>query len=950
MSQQTPDNIDPKEATEAKLCAYLENELPPAERAEIEKYLESNPQHRQLLLELGKTRELLRSLPHEPAPVDLAEAFGERLERSMLLDGAGSNSPSLVPVRRWPQMMMLAAMVLLAAGLGVVIYVVLPSRNGPSPKYSAATPPPAPTLTPMAATTAPSAAPTAPPVSVATALDATAAHGMTERMAKVAATPTDEAGRIATESRGDLAKAGEAPAATAQPAPPPPVAVASTPITSAPVNSRLAMKAPQFNRAGGGGGRENEDLRLGTRSDVISNGFQIANGIDSNSTNQIITLNGGRASGFGGGGGGGAVAGGGFAAAAAVAPSLQLDAKELNDRLNRSTSEVRKLGGGQNGTLYVVVCADDPNAAAQQVRDYFTTNRISYQPLAADDAGAMTINGLAQATAANNSQSLQKQSIALNVKPPPQRMRGMSAAGDRQMLAKGSSYTGNAGPAAEKKETLGDGNAGANETVAAGATVDAPQAQQQPVPSQYGDYAMKTGAAYSLNKNGPTGGASGGRESSPAKIAAKSGATDQMEAQQPAPAPAGEGNGNGNALAQTQQQQSLSNYGLPANSSNSNTNAGAMNSQAPVAQQETQQNRKLQFDTDAQQPQPQQQVVTKDAANAGAQQPQMFEAAQQPQPQVQLGASQAGTSAVANAPAAEQENSTTLSTSASADAYFCPGLTRGEAVQLSAMLSTQRMGQTAALLADTEAAANASAGKALLGIPAIALSKTPTTLPSADQTVAFGSVTTPLPPAAVAAPATTAPSFVGTLADDVSDKSTINRGDPLSVTVSELVGPGLDKSNTVRVAEDGTITLPMLVDPLHAAGQTPPELQRQIADKYRDAHLFPSATVSVRRLPATTQPTAAVAEVSATQQPLQQTAEWKQLLEGGGGTTQTPAGPAPAAAPTSEPVLKSREELDAEKVDVVVLVQKSAAVPAAGAAAVQTAEPATQPAPTEQAK
>jgi anti-sigma factor RsiW len=65
-------NIDPKEATEAKLCAYLEGELSPSERTEIEQHLAANPQHRQLLADLAKTREWMRSIPAESAPFDLA--------------------------------------------------------------------------------------------------------------------------------------------------------------------------------------------------------------------------------------------------------------------------------------------------------------------------------------------------------------------------------------------------------------------------------------------------------------------------------------------------------------------------------------------------------------------------------------------------------------------------------------------------------------------------------------------------------------------------------------------------------------------------------------------------------------------------------------------------------------------------------------------------------------
>src|SRR6476619_1085515 len=76
------------ENIEAKLCAYVDGELDPAGRAEIEAHLASNPQHRQLMDELMKQRDLLRDLPRERAPEDLFESMQNQLERSVLLDGA----------------------------------------------------------------------------------------------------------------------------------------------------------------------------------------------------------------------------------------------------------------------------------------------------------------------------------------------------------------------------------------------------------------------------------------------------------------------------------------------------------------------------------------------------------------------------------------------------------------------------------------------------------------------------------------------------------------------------------------------------------------------------------------------------------------------------------------------------------------------------------------------
>src|SRR5947208_14074375 len=104
------------EQIEAKLSAYLEGELDEQGRAEIEKHLQQNPAHRKLLVEVGKTRDLLRGLPRERAPADICEAFQGQLERSVLLadldDGAGG---SAMRTNRWPQHLAVAAVVVLAA-------------------------------------------------------------------------------------------------------------------------------------------------------------------------------------------------------------------------------------------------------------------------------------------------------------------------------------------------------------------------------------------------------------------------------------------------------------------------------------------------------------------------------------------------------------------------------------------------------------------------------------------------------------------------------------------------------------------------------------------------------------------------------------------------------------------------------------------------------------------
>jgi anti-sigma factor RsiW len=122
-------NIDPKEATEARLCAYLEGELSPVEKIEIEQHLAANPQHRQLLVDLARTREWMRSVPRETSPVDLGEMFQGHVERKMLLDDSTDNAGGM-SINRWPQYVLVAAITMLTIGLGVVLVAILKSPNG----------------------------------------------------------------------------------------------------------------------------------------------------------------------------------------------------------------------------------------------------------------------------------------------------------------------------------------------------------------------------------------------------------------------------------------------------------------------------------------------------------------------------------------------------------------------------------------------------------------------------------------------------------------------------------------------------------------------------------------------------------------------------------------------------------------------------------------------------
>ncbi len=126
------------ESIEAKLAAYIDGELDAAGRADIERTLAATPRYRVLLEQLSRTRQLLQDLPRERAPADLMEGFTGQLERAALF---GDDDRPVVAGRigRWmPRLAAAASIGLLAIGLGVIVYYVLPT--GHAMEFSVATP------------------------------------------------------------------------------------------------------------------------------------------------------------------------------------------------------------------------------------------------------------------------------------------------------------------------------------------------------------------------------------------------------------------------------------------------------------------------------------------------------------------------------------------------------------------------------------------------------------------------------------------------------------------------------------------------------------------------------------------------------------------------------------------------------------------------------------------
>lgn len=185
------------ENIEAKLCAYVEGDLDDQGRAEIERHLDAHPNHRRLLAELTATRDLLRFLPRENAPADLAETFNAHLERAELLDGPSVDpaAPKIHAANLLPRLLALAAIIVLGAGLGAVVYFGLP-RGSSNANYARVNPRPG-----VGASDGEAAVATASPVAT------TRPEGERERMMKVAASESS-AGAVGEARRAMKAGKG----------------------------------------------------------------------------------------------------------------------------------------------------------------------------------------------------------------------------------------------------------------------------------------------------------------------------------------------------------------------------------------------------------------------------------------------------------------------------------------------------------------------------------------------------------------------------------------------------------------------------------------------------------------------------------------------------------------------------------------------------------------------
>lgn len=73
----------------------------------------------------------------------------------------------------------------------------------------------------------------------------------------------------------------------------------------------------------------------------------------------------------------------------------------------------------------------------------------------------------------------------------------------------------------------------------------------------------------------------------------------------------------------------------------------------------------------------------------------------------------------------------------------------------------------------------------------------------------------------------------------------IGKNDLLTISIFDLVNAGVESVRTTRVSESGTVSLPLLTEPVKASGLTEAQLQRAVSKAYRDANIIMNAQVAV---------------------------------------------------------------------------------------------------------
>ncbi|MFP3938521.1 MAG: anti-sigma factor family protein [Phycisphaerae bacterium] len=109
-----------KDKIREQLSAYLDGELSDEEARRVEAALKSDSELQAELDELRRVREMVGSLPSSQAPEGFVERVMARAERERLMSGDDSQSHRGGPLR-WARLLATAAVLLVAAGAGLVL-------------------------------------------------------------------------------------------------------------------------------------------------------------------------------------------------------------------------------------------------------------------------------------------------------------------------------------------------------------------------------------------------------------------------------------------------------------------------------------------------------------------------------------------------------------------------------------------------------------------------------------------------------------------------------------------------------------------------------------------------------------------------------------------------------------------------------------------------------------
>jgi len=112
-----------KDKTTEQLSAYLDGELSDADRRKLRRAMEADADLSKELRKLQAVRELLGKLPKEQAGDEFVAGVLGRAERRNLI--GSSTAPQAPPRVRWVRWLASAAVLLIAAGIGVVVFVGL---------------------------------------------------------------------------------------------------------------------------------------------------------------------------------------------------------------------------------------------------------------------------------------------------------------------------------------------------------------------------------------------------------------------------------------------------------------------------------------------------------------------------------------------------------------------------------------------------------------------------------------------------------------------------------------------------------------------------------------------------------------------------------------------------------------------------------------------------------